>query len=79
MFVTCFHEIRIYESTIFVSGNFFLFLLKQGIEIKYVAKTVYFHKEKYVAAPLKEIRTFFVKNNFLIRNFGIRQNMLRAS
>jgi len=63
----------------FCFRNFFLFLLKQGIEIKYVAKTVYFHKEKYVAAPLKEIRTFFVKNNFLIRNFGIRQNMLRAS
>jgi len=63
----------------FCFRKFFLFLLKQGIEIKYVAKTVYFHKEKYVAAPLKEIRTFFVKNNFLIRNFGIRQNMLRAS
>ena len=40
---------------------FFWFLLKQGIEIKYVAKTVYFHKEKYVTAPLKEIKTFFVK------------------
>jgi len=65
MFVTCFHEIRIYESTIFFSGFFFWFLLKQGIEIKYVAKTVYFNKEKYVAAPLKEIRTFFVKKQFL--------------
>ena len=44
---------------------FFFFFLKQGIEIKYFAKTVYFNKEKYVAAPLKEIRTFFVKKQFL--------------
>ena len=65
-FVTRFHEFRIYESK-----NF-------SIEIKNVAKTVYFHTKRHFAAPLKENQTFFVKKKW-IRRVRIRANMSRAS
>jgi len=39
---------------------------------------LFIFKKKYFAAPLKEIKTFFVKKMW-IRSFGIRQNMSQAS
>ena len=58
MFVTCFHEFRIYE--------FFLFSFKTRqdkdfVEIKNGAKTGYFHKKSHFAALLKENETFLSK------------------
>jgi hypothetical protein len=54
--------------------------LKQGriflLRIKIVVKTVYFHKKRHLAAPLKENEAFFVKK---IRGFEIHENMSRAS
>jgi hypothetical protein len=66
MFMTCFHEFRIYESTNFFHEIFLVFFKNKKetfcIEIKNVGKTVYFHK-RHFAAPLKENKTFFMKKN----------------
>ena len=46
-----------------------------SIEIKNVAKTVYFHKKRHFAAPLEEIQDIFRENDSWIRRFRIRENM----
>ena len=67
----------------FFSRNFSRFLLQQGrnfsFEIKNVAKTVYFHKKRHFATPIKKSKTFFVKKKSWICRFGIRENMSRKS
>ena len=54
MFVTCFHKFRIYESM----NCFHKKRDNFSIEIKNVAKIVYFHKKRHFAAPLQENKTF---------------------
>jgi hypothetical protein len=55
---------NLYESTK-IFQEFFLFSFKTrysfSIEIKNVAKTVYFHKEIHFAGTFKENKTFFGK------------------
>ena len=58
MFVTCFHEFRINESTKFFHK---VFLLRSKMLLKLTQK-----KEKTFAAPLTENNTFFEKK---IRGF----------
>ena len=57
--MTCFHEFRIYESTIFFHEIF-----KQGRNLllrSNMLLKLFIFRKKYFAAPLKEIKTFFVK------------------
>jgi len=58
IFVASFHEFRIYESTIFFSQNFSCFAFKTrydfSIEIKNLAKTVHFHKQRYTLQLLQK-------------------------
>ena len=82
MFVTCFQEFRIYESTIFFTKCFlFSFKTRSNLcmEIKNVAKTIDFYKKRLFAVPLEENKTFFCEKKSWIRRLGIRENMPRAS
>jgi len=53
----------------FFFRKFYLVSFKTGqnfnIEIKHVAKTVYFHKKKYFAAPLKKEMIILCEKQFL--------------
>ena len=75
IFVTCFHEFRIYKSTnIFQEKS--CFLLKQG---RIYLLTFCFCTKRHFTAPLFHTnQDFFVKKKMLIRRFGIHENMPRA-
>ena len=63
MFVTCFHEFRIYE---FFSRIFSYLLLEQGRNLllisKNIFKTFYFQKKRQFAATLKDNKKHLICN-----------------
>ena len=80
--LTCFHDFRIFDfRNFFTIFFFFSFKTSQNfsIEIKNVAKTVYFSHKKTLCSSCKRKQDIYCEKKSGIRRFGILENMSRAS